>query len=355
MIKVKINRENIGFPPEFNQILLLLPERCGMLSDRDYEDYRWRYMDYGYELVYLPRLMESIPRDVVDYFVPEIGEAALYPYEVVQSRILGDTEICLCSPTAVMNEHGSLVAVTTSKGDEDTGEFLDLLLEYLRRRMRIKPLPPCPPCESAPYIVNLKNEDIEHSRRSRPESTFGMLMVEPAYDEAKSIEKLIDELKSVKESSLRSLGLTEDTLRFILGRTAPKLSRMRITRHAKIILEDYAGREIKMDDKTKALYFLFLRHEEGIAIKDLPMHVDELMDLYQSLSGRDDPKAMRQTIENLADPFQNNANISLSRIKKAFCEAFSPTLAAKYFVEGERGGVRRIALDRSLVIWETIR
>lgn len=110
-----------------------------------------------------------------------------------------------------------------------------------------------------------------------------------------------------------------------------------------------------MDDKTKALYFLYLRHPEGLCIKDLPSHIEELLDLYQSVSGRDDKDAMRKTVENLADPFQNNANISLSRIKRAFVEAFNDNLAKAYYVDGERGGVRSIAIDRRLVTWETIR
>ncbi len=174
-------------------------------------------------------------------------------------------------------------------------------------------------------------------------------------DEEYDIEQLIDELKDVNEEKLRSLGLSESALRFLMGRMAPKLSHMTITRHAKIILDDYAGREVKMDDKTKALYFLYLRHPEGLSIKDLPEHTKELMDLYQSISGRDNPEAMRQTIENLADPFQNNANISLSRIKKAFVQAFSEALARSYYVNGERGGLRYITLPRNLVTWETIR
>lgn len=172
-------------------------------------------------------------------------------------------------------------------------------------------------------------------------------------DEAKIIDDIIEQLRLSNESQLRELGLTGDALRFLLGQQK-SYSSMLIDRHARILLKDY-GCEIKMDDKTKALYFLYLRHPEGIAIKDLPSHIEELMDLYQSVSGRGDKDAMRLTVENLADPFQNNANISLSRIKKAFVEAFDDDLAKAYYVTGERGGVRRIALNRSLVTWETIR
>ena len=204
-----------------------------------------------------------------------------------------------------------------------------------------------------------KRERIRFNKEEKGVRTFAELFseVNPAEsrDEEYSINLLLEELSEANEDKLRSIGLSEQALRFLLGYANPKYSRVSIKRNAAIILEDYGGREIKLDDKTKALYFLFLRHTEGLSIKDLPQHTEELLDLYQSISGRDDPAAMRKTIENLCDPFQNNANISLSRIKKAFCEAFTPLLAKQYYVDGERGGLRSIALDRSLVNWETIR
>lgn len=172
-------------------------------------------------------------------------------------------------------------------------------------------------------------------------------------DEA-TAERVLSELGEMNEETLRGIGLSEAAIQYILHLKV-RPSRMRITRRSRIILEDYDNYEVRLDDKTKALYFLFLRHPEGIAIKQLPEHVNELMDLYQSISGRDDPEAMRRTITDLADPFQNFVNISLSRIKRAFGEPFCRQVAQNYYVTGERGRERRIALDRSLVTWEAIR
>ena len=174
-----------------------------------------------------------------------------------------------------------------------------------------------------------------------------------AVDEAEIMEGIIRILRIQNKEKLMALGLTGDALRFILG-TKREYSKMHINSAADIYLEDY-DRHIKMDDKTKALYFLFLRHPEGISIKELPEHIEELVDLYQSISGRDDKQAMRRTMENLANPFHNDINVSISRIKKAFVEAFDDDLAKAYYVDGGRNEVRKIALDRSLVSWETIR
>lgn len=169
-----------------------------------------------------------------------------------------------------------------------------------------------------------------------------------------SADQLIRELGEINEDILRGIGLSEKAMKFILSLKV-KPSRLKITRHSRIILEDYDKTEIKLDDKTKALYFLFLRHPEGIAIKGLQEHVNELMDLYQSISGRDDPDAMKRTIMDLVSPFGNSVNISLSRIKRAFGELYCKQIAQNYYVTGERGEERKITLDRELVTWETIR
>jgi len=351
------NKRYVNFSPDEYRFLLLLPKNCDLITDAEYEDIRQMFLSRGYDLMYLPKLVESIPQGLVDYYVPEQNGKVLNSYEVVQNRILGELGLTLDSPMALYCDGDGIRGIESEEGDEDTAEFLRKLLEYFdfeaagecdkeailgapdedfRRDKYDLPLlcEPCDPCGSMPMPGSI------------PSMGSG---------EEYQIEQLIEELQELNEEKLMAIGLSESALRFILGHVIPKMSRIRITRHSKIILDDYSGREIKMDDKTKALYFLYLRHPEGLAIKDLQDFKNELLDLYQSISGRDDPDAMRQTIDNLCDPFQNNANISLSRIKKAFCEAIAGQIASNYYVEGERGGVRMISLDRSLVTWEAIR
>lgn len=358
MLEFKIGKAaEANFSVDEYQILLLIPSMCDKLSDSEYDTIQERLSERGYELIYLPKLLELIPSELVDYYIPEQNGQIYMSSEVAQNRILGDLGLSLSSPIAVMLDGEELVGIRTEEGDEDTDEFIRELFEYLGIDSDSEKCS----CSSSEDILfsmqgvysKLEDECAPMPCAPPPGSYYDIPC--DAVGEEFNLEHLIAELSELNEQKLRDLGLSESALRFILGHTKPKLSRLRITRHSKIILDDYSGKEIRLDDKTKALYFLFLRHPEGIAIKDLPEHINELMDLYQSISGRDDPEAMKNTIENLADPFQNNANISLSRIKKAFCEAFSSTLAIQYYVEGERGGLRKIAIDRSLVTWETIR
>lgn len=172
-----------------------------------------------------------------------------------------------------------------------------------------------------------------------------------AESDEEKIERMITELQEVNMDRLRELGISEQTLRFLVG-FGSQPSRMTITRRAGIFLPDYDNREIHMDDKTKALYFLFLKNPSGISIKQLSDHSDELLSIYQKISGRDDLRAMRDTISRLVDPFRNDVNISLSRIKKAFCSSMSDSIAKSYYVSGQRGGLRTITIDRSLVSFE---
>jgi len=202
------------------------------------------------------------------------------------------------------------------------------------------------------YMADMEEKTLCESAPICPEGPVDLDM--GPRDEEQSADEVLRELGEMNEDILRGIGLSESAIQYILSLKI-KPSRMTITRHSRIILDDYDKQEIRLDDKTKALYFLFLRHPEGIAIKQLPEYLNELMDLYQSISGRDDPQAMQKTISDLVDPYQNFVNISLSRIKRAFGESFRRQIAENYFVSGERGGVRKVTLDRSLVIWETIR
>lgn len=329
---------------EESQILLLEPKSRDTLSLNDLASFQDKFSALGFELIYLPQVFQNLEKDIIDYYLPD-NDLSL-SYELAQNRIVGELGILLDSPLAIRQVDGKLFAIQSNEQDESSEVFLELLVKYLEKESTSTFFSKGTVC----YDCAFPDATYDECKMSSPCSSLPEERGEE-YD----IEQLILELQELKESRLRELGLSESALRFLLGKQTPTYSRMVISRHAKIYLPDYGNKEIKMDDKTKALYFLFLKHPEGLAIKDLPEHKKELMDLYQSISGRDDPNAMKQTIDNLADPFQNNANISLSRIKKAFAEAFSGTIAKAYYVSGERGGRRSISLDRSLVVWEAIR
>ena len=55
---------------------------------------------------------------------------------------------------------------------------------------------------------------------------------------------------------------------------------------------------------------------------------------------------------DLCDPLNNSINEKVSKVKKAFRDAVNDRVARFYYIDGEKGTAKRIALDRDYVIWE---
>ena len=346
------------------QVIFIEPSDKQSLSNDDYSSLKLKYKSHDFDLISLSHILNNIPETLLSFYTPEYKTTNVDLNETI-SFIESICDIRISKPICLRfnNNDASDIKYVMMEEENDAIDFLEKYLSFIDTEKKhhvaersasfhrdiIKH------CYIEDEKIGSLFREYELNETVASETSCGSLSTS-APDEIATADTLIRELQNMREEDLRKLGLSVASLRFLLRLKAmPAPSKMRITRHAKIILEDFNNREIKLDDKTKALYFLFLRHPEGISIKCLPDHIEELLDIYQSFSGRDDKMAMRKTIENLADPFQNNANISLSRIKKAFCEAFDMQIAKYYFVDGERGGCRKVALDRKLVIWETIR
>lgn len=161
------------------------------------------------------------------------------------------------------------------------------------------------------------------------------------------VQAILDAWRKIE----REFGVTIEDVQVLLGYKV-KLSRLRITMAGKLFLTDFDNQEVKMDDLTKALYFFYLRHPEGARLKDLQDHADEILHLYSHITGRDDPDKIHESVRNLLDPFGNGLNVSMSRIKKAFKDIVGDRIARFYYITGPSGEVRKICLDRDLVIWE---
>ena len=321
----------LPFEADAQQLWYIVPEGFRDISIRRSKDDLARE---GYFLIDLSTIREDFKfSDVVAYNCPDVksypsSDAIKEKFESLIGRKIRRPTILVFGDTVTLYEYD---------GEYGIVKFAEEIYHSLAGKKRLR-----------------RYSDVCYSMEGAPSSAAAAPMAErEAVDEAEIMEGIIRILRIQNMEKLMALGLTGDTLRFILG-TKREYSKMHINSAADIYLEDY-DRHIKMDDKTKALYFLFLRHPEGISIKGLPEHIEELVDLYQSISGRDDKQAMRRTMENLANPFHNDINVSISRIKKAFVEAFDDDLAKAYYVDGGRNEVRKIALDRSLVSWETIR
>lgn len=129
---------------------------------------------------------------------------------------------------------------------------------------------------------------------------------------------------------LRAIGVPVlEQLRIEAARS--KLSRLVITRDFRFILADY-DKEVVMTPVHKALYILFLNHEEGIEFKDLADHREELRRIYEKTAPAADRAKIDESVSRLTDPTDNAINEKCSRIKAAFGSLMDEYTLAYYMI-----------------------
>lgn len=193
----------------------------------------------------------------------------------------------------------------------------------------------------------------KHSGERIEASRFGLIKEDEAepYEYADShfdieVNNLSEEIRE-KVNKLRLYGVSEIAIKALFQKEQ-KLSRLVITDDYRIVLPDYGDMEIKMEPLPKAVYFLYLRHPEGLMFKELPCCRDEFMEIYSRLTNRRDAVALRSA-ERVLDPTDNSINEKCSRIREAFISKFDDTLAHKYYITKYYDLKKWIALDREYV------
>ena len=161
---------------------------------------------------------------------------------------------------------------------------------------------------------------------------------------------LIDEIRQ-RINALRNRGVNTMFLHDLIDE-GEHLSGLRITKDYRIFLVDYNNLEIKLPVLPKAVFFLFLRHPEGIRFKELSDYYSELLQIYLKMNPNGGRKKQEQSIRDITDSCKNSINEKCARIREAFVSNFDDRLAKNYYVTGKRGEAKRIMLDESMIIWE---
>lgn len=163
----------------------------------------------------------------------------------------------------------------------------------------------------------------------------------------KSRELMDDVIAKISE--LRMMGVEEMLIRNLVE-VQYQLSTLEIDNENRIFLPEFE-KEIKMAPLPKAVFFLFLRHPEGIFFKNLPDYRTELLSIYDKLTHTDDREIAEKSIIDVTDPSSNSINEKCSRIREAFLREVNDEIARNYYVTGNRGEVKKIELNRDLVVW----
>ena len=177
------------------------------------------------------------------------------------------------------------------------------------------------------------------------------LHYEPLVEEVDELteedEQLLSEI-SERVEKLRLRGIKQHLIEQFVRMTVHK-SHLEVTPDARILLTDY-NKEVQMLPIDKVVYIFYLRHPEGISIKSLADHKEELMGLYARVTGKTElTYKQKESVERLCDPTDNSINEKLSRIRKSFCAEVHESVAANYIIQGTRGEDRYISLDEELI------
>ena len=171
------------------------------------------------------------------------------------------------------------------------------------------------------------------------DSNFDELSVQLTEEVRQIVEKLHQE--NVGEFVLRCMVPVER-----------RLSKVIITPKYEVLLPDFGNMPIKMSPMPKALFLLFLKHEEGIVFKNLVDYREELQAIYRKITNRVSKSVIDDSIVKVTDPSQNAINEKCSRIREAFIGRMDERIAKYYYVTGARREAKRIILPRSYVEWQ---
>lgn len=128
------------------------------------------------------------------------------------------------------------------------------------------------------------------------------------------------------------------------------LSKLIIDKQKRIFLPKFGSIEIKLTPLEKTLYLFYLQHPEGVGLSFLCDFRKELYEIYASLSNIGDLIEMKNRIEDMVNITTNSAAEKISKIKRVFVSIIGEGLAKNYYIHGANGEVKKIDLNRELVI-----
>lgn len=166
-----------------------------------------------------------------------------------------------------------------------------------------------------------------------------------------SQKQIINEIK-VRIDILRTMGLSDIVIKQIItdNISSANPGELLITEDFKLLLPNQNNVEIKIPTLSKAVYFFFLNHPEGVLFKQMYKHRKELLYIYMTISPLINILQMEQSIDDIINNNKNSINEKCSRIKSAFVNILPADLAQQYYITGNCGKPKRIILDRTLVI-----
>ena len=125
-----------------------------------------------------------------------------------------------------------------------------------------------------------------------------------------------------------------------------------IDKNYRIHMGGPAGMPIPFRPLVRAVFILFLKHPEGILLKDRARFRQELEDIYKVIAPEVDAEDRRRRVRKLTDLEDNAFSENLSVLNATLERLLPVSLVHNYKVQGNNGYPRRIPLSPLVVHWE---
>lgn len=187
---------------------------------------------------------------------------------------------------------------------------------------------------------------------SPPVGDYTEQLDESAIEVIKTIEAKLSELKDSGQL-LFLIPILKDLLeKQSQSINLNSISRLEVNYHNRILLP-YFKKEVELSYLTKAVYFLFLKHPEGINLKHLGNYQKELLSIYTSVSNQLDYDKMVKSVEDVVNLETKAIYTHLSRIKSAYYKIMDESFAQYYIVSGYGEEDRKVLFDTTSIVWDS--
>jgi len=162
--------------------------------------------------------------------------------------------------------------------------------------------------------------------------------------------ELLALMEKVQER-LKVMGVSADASEMMPESDAAPVE-LYIGRHYTIRTGASDGLVLPLRPLVKALLILFLRHPEGILLKERDRYRQELEEIYAVICPNTAIEVIRSRVGRLVNP-QDNSFSEKASVLNARLDAFLPVgKAENYKIQGYNGHPRRIPLNPLFVHWE---
>ena len=125
-----------------------------------------------------------------------------------------------------------------------------------------------------------------------------------------------------------------------------------IGRDFSIRLDGPKGNIVPLRPLVKSLFILFLKHPEGIVLKQRDCYGKELEDIYATIVPEVEKEVRHKRIQRLINPQDNSFSEKASVLNATLDKLLPEGIVDGYKIQGANGHPKRIPLDPLLVEWE---